>query len=246
MDEFDLLKAISHPIRARVIELLSENVELSYSEILDNLKIDSGQLNFHLRNMSDLIHKGENGNYILTLEGKIARAIFRELTNLSKKDEKAIEPAAPILKRITAALIDFSLFLFSPMLVVVIVSYWVSFTHVDPVTLTLFLHAIFALTFAVFVAMEAYHGQTLGKFAMGIRVVKVNGRKPNLTECILRNIAKVYFLPLDLLVGTLFYRSKGYIRFSDYFSKVRVIDVSRRSLNIGSADGDAQKIPARR
>jgi uncharacterized RDD family membrane protein YckC len=228
--EFELLKAISHPIRARVIELLSENIELPYSEILRVLKIDSGQLNFHLRNMGRLITKGENGNYLLTREGKTASILLKELRRLSSS-EQAVEPAAAVLKRALAAAIDFSLFLFSPLVVVFIVSLWIPFyERIDPVTVTLFLHAIFALTLVVFVAMEAYNGQTLGKFALGIRVIKENGRKPNLVECILRNVAKVYFLPLDFLLGVLFYRHKGYLRFSDYFTRVRVVDVPSSEL----------------
>ncbi len=225
MDEFPLLKSISHPIRARVIELLSENVELPYSEILNNLRIDSGQLNFHLRNMGGLITKEENGNYLLTSDGKIASILLKKLHRLSQSGEEAVEPAAGISKRALATLIDFTIFLFSPLVVVFIVSYWIPFyERIDPVTVALFLHAIFALTFIVFVAMEAYNGQTLGKLALGIRVVKENGRKPNLMECVLRNVAKVYFLPLDFLLGVLFYRRKGYLRFSDYFTKVRVVE----------------------
>lgn len=226
MDKFPLLKSISHPVRARVIELLSENVELTYSEILRVLKIDSGQLNFHLRNMGGLIIKGENGNYLLTSDGKIASILLKKLWRLSQSGEEAVEPVAGISKRALAALIDFTIFLFSPLVVVFIVSYWIPFyERIDPITVTLLLYAIFALTFVIFVAMEAYNGQTLGKLALGIRVIKENGRKPTLVECVLRNVAKVYFLPLDFLLGVLLYRHRGYLRFSDYFTKVRVVEV---------------------
>lgn len=248
MDEFVLLKSISHPIRARVIELLSENVELPYSEILRVLKIDSGQLNFHLRNMSGLITKGENGNYLLSREGKTASILLKKLRGLSQSGEEAIEPTAQISKRFLAALIDFSLFLFSPLVVVFIVSLWIPFyERIDPVTVALFLHAIFALTLVVFVAMETYNGQTLGKFALSIRVIKENGRKPNLVECILRNVAKVYFLPLDFLLGVLLYKQEGYYRFSDRFLKLKVVDISARGLDMDELTGeDVKKIAARR
>jgi uncharacterized RDD family membrane protein YckC len=248
MDEFALLKSISHPIRARVIELLSENIELPYSEILRVLKIDSGQLNFHLRNMEGLITKGENGNYLLTRNGKIASTLLKKVRRLSSGGEEAVEPTAAISKRCLAALIDFSLFLFSPLVVVFIVSYWIPFyERIDPVTVSLFLHAIFALTLVVFVAMESYNGQTLGKFALGIRVIKENGRKPNLVECLLRNVAKVYFLPMDVLLGVLLYKHKGYLRFSDYFTKVKVVDIAAKDLEIGEVETeDVKKIAARR
>lgn len=230
MDQFDLLKSVSHPIRARVIELLSENIELSYSQILDNLKIDSGQLNFHLRNLGGLITKSKNGDYLLTSEGKKASIVLKEIRMLTSSSMEVVETNASIFKRGLAALIDFALFLFSPLLVVFAIGYWISYTHLDPVSITLFLHSIFALTFAAFVVMEAYHGQTLGKFALGIRAIKENGRKPNLMECIIRNVAKVYFLPLDMLLGVLLYRNKGYLRFSDYFTKVMVVDITASSL----------------
>lgn len=73
--------------------------------------------------------------------------------------------------------------------------------------------------------MEAYNGQTLGKWIVKIRVIKESGRKLNFMESALRNVAKIFFLPIDMLIGIAFYRKKGHIRFVDYYIKAKVIEI---------------------
>jgi uncharacterized RDD family membrane protein YckC len=57
---------------------------------------------------------------------------------------------------------------------------------------------------------------------MHIRVVKTNGDKINILESAIRNIGKVFLLPLDFFIGVLFYRKKGYIKFLDYYTQAKV------------------------
>lgn len=226
--EFELFKVLSHPLRARIIELLSENVELSYTEILNTLRIDTGQLNFHLKNLNGLLERTEEGNYVLTDKGKIAHKIVKEVKSLvGSGEEIKPEPSASIFKRAAATVVDFVLFIGSPVAVMLFFNLWIPLVHGrDPLVVTQFLHSLLFLTLIAFMSMEAYNGQTIGKLLFGIRVIKDNGRKLNLVEATLRNVAKIFFLPLDLAVGVLFYRNKGYIRFVDYYLKARVVDVS--------------------
>ncbi|MBI5253202.1 MAG: RDD family protein [Euryarchaeota archaeon] len=227
-DEYELFKALSHPIRAKIIELIYENGELSYTEILTALKIDTGQLNFHLRNVSELYTRTENGNYTLNEAGKLGYYVMRGVKKRTGKEEIATEPHAPVEKRVMAALIDYSLFIGSPFFFILFLNLWIPFGEQgrDPVILAQFLHAIFFLTLIAFMSMETYNGQTIGKYIMKIKAVKETGRKINLVESTIRNVAKIFFLPLDLLTGLLFFRKKGYIRFADYYTKVKVVDVS--------------------
>jgi DNA-binding transcriptional ArsR family regulator len=75
---YNLFKVLSHPTRAKIIELLHENIELSYTEMLNTLKTDTGQLNFHLRNIKGLCETTEDGTYILTDKGKIAYNLMKK------------------------------------------------------------------------------------------------------------------------------------------------------------------------
>ncbi len=226
--EYGIFKTLSHPLRARIIELLYENDELSYTEILNVLKIDTGQLNFHLRNIEGLVERTAHGNYMLNEKGKLGYYVMRGVKKRTGKEEIAIEPQALVEKRVMAVLIDYSLFIGSPFLFILFLNIWIPFGEqgLDPVILAQFLHAIFFLTLIAFMSMETYNGQTIGKYVMKIKAVKETGRKINLVESTIRNVAKIFFLPLDLLVGLLFFRKKGYIRFADYYTKVKVVDVS--------------------
>ncbi len=91
--EFELFKILSHPTRAMVIELLSENGELSYTQILNTLCIDTGQLNFHLKRMLALLQRTESG-YTLTAAGRTAHKILEEARWLLGSGEQA-ESAFP-------------------------------------------------------------------------------------------------------------------------------------------------------
>lgn len=221
--DFEFFKSLSHPVRIKIIELLHENIELSYSEILTALQIETGPLNFHLKAMRGLWAKKED-KYVLTDAGEAAFKIIQEL---KKPDEKVIATKKNfVLKRLIATLIDYAFFLGGPIVVALIFSIWMPLYRagISAIEFTFLVHSILFLTFLAFTAMETYNGQTLGKYLAGIRVLKDDGRKLNLTECAIRNVAKVYFLPLDVLVGLLFFRKYGHVRYSDYYIKARVFE----------------------
>lgn len=237
-----LFKALSHPIRIKMVEHLQESVELSYTELLNLLNIDAGHLNFHLKIMGELIRKTKDGNYVLTDKGSVAYCMINAVKELGKGEIKVIIPQASILKRTLATAVDFTLFIGSPMALMFLINIWAPLNPHEgtfPLLLTMFLHAVFFLTFVVFMLMETYNGQTLGKYLVGIRAIKDTGRRLNLVESTVRNILKVYFLPFDLLMG-LFTRKKGYIRFADYYTKAKVVNVSVKVEHFTSSAGGSQ------
>ncbi len=226
--QYNLFKVLSHPIRQKLIELIHKNIELPYTEILNTLKIDAGQLNFHLKHVKGLYTKNDQGNYMLTKKGKMAYELIREVNKIEGIEETVVvTPKASVFKRSVATIIDFGIFIGTPFAVMLIISIWAPFTHQDsPILITLFLHTVFFLTFIVFTFMEAYQGQTPGKFMTKIVVIHESGRKLNLMESVLRNVSKAYLLPLDLILGLLFTRKKGYYRVVNYYLKAQVINVS--------------------
>jgi uncharacterized RDD family membrane protein YckC len=78
-------------------------------------------------------------------------------------------------------------------------------------------HVFFAV-YIFLTLLEAYKGQTPGKYLFRIRVVKIGGLKLGLIESAIRNAGKVFLLPLDLIVGVLLFSRKGFIRFFDYYT----------------------------
>ena len=228
-NQYNLFKVLSHPIRQRLIELIHKNIELPYTEILNTLKIDAGQLNFHLKHVKGLYTKNDQGNYMLTEKGRIAYGLIKEVKKIENvREETIVIPKASTFRRFVATVIDFALFIGSPIAVVLILSICAPLTPLDhsPIIITMFLHSVFFLTFVAFSFMEAYQGQTPGKFIMQIIVIHESGRRLNLMESVLRNIAKLYLFPIDLLLGVLFVRKKGYYRIANYYLKAHVIDVS--------------------
>jgi uncharacterized RDD family membrane protein YckC len=226
--ESDLFKILSHPTRAKIIELLYEKVEQSYTELLHTLGIDTGQLNFHLKSMADLTETTEEGTYILSEKGKLAYRVLKDVEKIEGKREEPVvaEARASLLKRLLANVIDMLLLIGVPFTLIFILSLWLPFRYLDPVSIVEFLHALFSLALVALTLLEVHNGQTIGKYLLGLRVISVNGRKLRIIEATLRNIAKIFFLPLDLLVGWLCYRKEGYIRFSDYLIKAKVVDLS--------------------
>lgn len=225
----EFFKVLSHEIRVKIIALLHENIEMSYTEILHTLNLEEGNLNFHLRKMKGFVELTEKKNYRLSEYGKITYGMLQEVDARLWKDAKEIIKtdsnktfsAQILLRRASAALIDFALFLFVGVALFFILSDGLKF-DVNTFLLVIYLQLTLQFAYASFVIMEAYNGQTIGKYVMHIRVVKTNGDKINILESAIRNIGKVFLLPLDFFIGVLFYRKKGYIKFLDYYTQAKV------------------------
>ena len=75
-EELDrVLAALAHPVRRRIIKLLSVKGEASYSDILRELGVESSVLSFHLKKLAGLVEKTGNG-YRLTVLGRRATAVL--------------------------------------------------------------------------------------------------------------------------------------------------------------------------
>jgi uncharacterized RDD family membrane protein YckC len=81
------------------------------------------------------------------------------------------------------------------------------------------------LMVSYFILLEGLIGTTLGKRAVGIRVVDLDGRKPGLRRGLIRNLLRVVdTLPaLNLLGVVLILTSKERARFGDWVAGTRVV-----------------------
>lgn len=85
--------------------------------------------------------------------------------------------------------------------------------------------AFLAIMFSYFVLLEGWAGATFGKWAVGLRVIRVDGRRPGLGRSLVRNILRlVDTLPaLNLLGVVLILCSPQRARFGDRAAGTRVI-----------------------
>jgi len=235
----DYFEVLSHRIRRDIIRLLYERIELSYTEILNILDISDGLLNFHLRRMSGIIKKTERGSYILTEEGK---KVYRVIKLIEEDDEEGSYKNDVILRRVLAFIADGLIFLtftgllFDPIMwdllyqfighITQVIEFHPWIFHSEHVGIVgvlisrvagIYAHIFYAI-YIFITLMEAYKGQTPGKYIMRIRVVKRGGLKLGIVESGIRNAGKIFLLPLDLIVGIMFFRRRGYIRFFDYYT----------------------------
>jgi len=74
-----LLKILKDETRSKAILLLSEKGSMSYTDLMDELRIVStGLLNYHLKVLADLVQKDQMGQYSLTERGKLAYRLLQE------------------------------------------------------------------------------------------------------------------------------------------------------------------------
>lgn len=233
---------LAQPIRGKIVIVLYENVEMSYSELLNMLNIDEGLLNFHLRKMKRLVKTTKEGTYMLSEYGKLAYEVLRDvetrITAIQAGNTLGLSPpirltADLIGRRVAAFFLDAAILFVSTGLfldrnVVALLSAFskfqlppLSLIDISYATVSAYSHVFFA-AYLIFTVLEAYKGQTPGKYLLGIRVVKVGGRKISLMDSAVRNLGKVFLLPLDVLTGIILYAKKGYMRFFDYYTALTV------------------------
>ncbi|MGD0805234.1 MAG: winged helix-turn-helix domain-containing protein [Candidatus Bathyarchaeia archaeon] len=73
-----IFTALKHPIRRKILRILNQQ-PTTYTEILNQLNIENGLLNYHLDNMKDLITKGEDGKYSLSDFGGAAISVTEKV-----------------------------------------------------------------------------------------------------------------------------------------------------------------------
>ena len=82
-----MFTALKHPIRRKILRIINQS-PATYTEILSQLEIDNGLLNYHLENMKDLITKRDGGNYVLSEFGKAAVALTQKVEETTSKAER--------------------------------------------------------------------------------------------------------------------------------------------------------------
>lgn len=77
----EILRALAHPVRRRIIESLRENKGLSFNELVESIDIgDHGKLGFHLRALKGLVEREPStSKYRLTDRGQLAGELILDI-----------------------------------------------------------------------------------------------------------------------------------------------------------------------
>jgi uncharacterized RDD family membrane protein YckC len=223
-----ILSVLSHKIRREILLILNEKGESSFTYLMNTLHIDTGKLSFHIRSLIPFIEQTQSGKYRLSRAGEDAVRVIRDVESWTEVADIATKTTSLSLvkfkKRTYAFLIDFGIMLLIATLLLL-----------DPVFSIFNGHPIFILNI-LFVALgilwvystllEGFSGQSIGKRVIGLKVIKINGKKMDYEHAAVRNFGKI-LLPFDLLFG---YQLKDpkFIRYFDKFAGTTVIDLRQR------------------
>jgi uncharacterized RDD family membrane protein YckC len=217
---------LSHPLRRQILLNLSEKGECSFTDLMNALKIDTGKLSFHIRSLDAFLQQTPAGKYKLNQAGENAIRLIHDVeawaveVDVAKKT--SLLQLATFKKRTLAFLIDLAIIL-------------AIFTGLPSMTSFVTEGIFFRFNFYLvilslfvlwmyFTLLEGFAGQSLGKRAIGLMVLRVDGKKLFYDYAAVRNFGKVFLLPFDLLIG-LRLKDERFIRYFDKFTGTIVINL---------------------
>lgn len=83
-----IYSALKHPVRRKILRMLKKE-ELTYTQILNKLDIDTGHLNYYLESLGELLAKTSKGKYRLSEYGKAA---VKLMAGVEETDSALTEP----------------------------------------------------------------------------------------------------------------------------------------------------------
>jgi DNA-binding transcriptional ArsR family regulator len=79
-----LHKILQDPTRRKMLLLLNQKGEVTYTEFLEGTGARTGTLNYHLKVLGELLSKNESGKYTLTEKGKVASDLMLQFPEWKK------------------------------------------------------------------------------------------------------------------------------------------------------------------
>lgn len=223
-----VLSVLSHPLRREILLYLSNKGEQTFTDLLNLLKVDTGKLSFHLRSLSPFIEQTPSGKYKLSRAGESAVRIvhdvesWAEVADVQRKVSSL--PLAPFKKRFGAFLIDAALIFGITNAVILIQQLLSPGTNLgNEVSTSLFI--TIGLLWLYSTLLEGFNGQSIGKRIIGLKVVRMDGKKMSYDHAAVRNFGKVLpLLPFDLIYGWRI-KNQEFMRYFDKFAGTTVIDL---------------------
>jgi uncharacterized RDD family membrane protein YckC/DNA-binding HxlR family transcriptional regulator len=227
-----VLSVLAHPIRREILLSLSDKGELSFTDLLNLLTIDTGKLSFHLRNLTAFIEQTSSGKYKLSRAGESAVRIIHDVASWADSADvqgKVTQlPVSSLKKRVFAFIIDFALITAITFLIAIIPELIIQSGDLIARVVSVTIFVTIGLMWLYSTLLEGFNGQTIGKRLIGLKVVRTDGKKMSYDHAAVRNFGKLLpLLPFDLLVG---WRLKNILfrRYFDKFSGTTVIDLRQQ------------------
>ncbi|XHH08214.1 MAG: hypothetical protein ACFCUE_11660 [Candidatus Bathyarchaeia archaeon] len=90
-----VFQALSHPMRRTIIKLLETHPHgMLYTQLITELGLSTGKMNYHIEQLQGLIEKNEQHQYVLTTLGKKALNQLNQLKNeVTVEDTKYLKIA---------------------------------------------------------------------------------------------------------------------------------------------------------
>jgi uncharacterized RDD family membrane protein YckC len=223
-----ILSGLSHPLRREILLNLHEKGELSFTDLLNALNVDTGKLSFHIRSLAGFLEQTPAGKYKLSGLGRNAIVFIKDIEAWSIEADTitktTVLPLATLKKRVYAFLIDFAI-AFAIFMVTAIATNLLSIITTGVFRLDIPNIILFLVLFWVYLTLlEGFAGQSLGKRILGLKVVRLDGKRLYYDHAAVRNFGKAFLLPFDLLVG-LRLKDKRFARYFDKFARTTVIDL---------------------
>ena len=108
-----ILSELSHPIRRDILLGLDEKGELSFTDMMNTLNVDTGKLSFHKRSLEGFLEQTPTGKYRLSRLGENAVVFIKDIeawaveADVAKKSSAL--PLASLEKRGGAFMVDFAI-----------------------------------------------------------------------------------------------------------------------------------------
>ena len=221
-----ILLILSHKIRRDILLLLLEKKELSFSELMNILEIDTGKMSFHLRSLKLFLEQTPTGKYKLNKFGQKALRVLKDIEALSIDvdflENKSSRYVAKFSKRALAFVVDMGVTFTILITVTLIAEVFVLFSGQFLFHQNFFLFLVLLWLYSTL--LEGYGGQTVGKYLFMIKAVSITSKKLSYDAAAVRNFGKCFLLPIDLIIGRRL-DDKRFIRFFDKYSGTTVITV---------------------
>ena len=231
-----ILSILSHPLRREILVDLSEKGELSFTDLLNLLKVDTGKLSFHLRSLEAFIEQTPTGKYKLSRPGENAVRVIHdvegwaEVADVQRKESQL--PLASFKKRVLAYVIDFAI-IFAITVAIIFLPEALSLSAKNLLSggISTVLFITVGLLWLYSTLLEGFNGQSIGKRITGLKVVRIDGKKMSYDHAAVRNFGKIIvLLPFDLLIGLYRIKNPEFMRYFDKFAGTTVIDLRSRPL----------------
>jgi uncharacterized RDD family membrane protein YckC/DNA-binding HxlR family transcriptional regulator len=225
-----IISNLAHALRREILLNLSEKGELSFTDLLNILNVDTGKLSFHLRSLEAFIEQTPTGKYKLSRTGENAVRVIRDVEGWAEvADVQRTEnqlPLASFRKRAAAYAINFAIIfaitntiIFLPQVLSLSADTFLKGGISTMLFTTIGLYWLYSTIF------EGFSGQTLGKVIMGLKVVRTDGKKLSYEHAAVRNFGKILpLLPFDLFIGWRIPNNR-FKRYFDKYAGTTVIDL---------------------